>query len=111
MESPRQLGINANLVSVIQILCKAAFYALFGVAVRKHIILDVLFSLKCLVDTCRCFFSREDCAVIFTFDLVVGDMLNDHRSLLFVDKTDNLGDKFPRQIAPAEAGGRRADQD
>ena len=96
MKSPRKFCIDANLIGCIQVLCKSAFNALFRIAIGKHIVLDVLCRLERLVNACRVFLCREDCAVIFTLNLVVGDMLHDHCCFLFVDKANDLGDKFFR---------------
>ena len=79
VEAFGQLGIDADFIGCIQILGKTPLYAFFRITVGEDIVLYVLSGLVRLVKTCLFFLCRKDRAVIFTLDLVVGDVFHDHR--------------------------------
>lgn len=98
MESTRQLGINANFLCCIQILCKPTFYTLLCRAICKDIILNCFGGMEGFLKVIHALVSREDSVVIAPFDGVVGDMIHNGSGFLFIDKPDNLSDEFFRVI-------------
>ena len=51
-------------------------------------------------------FCREDTAVVAAFNGIVGNMLHDHRSFLFFDQTNCLGNKLFRVVLIHGKGSR-----
>ena len=90
MEALRQLCINTNFLRSIQIFNKTTLNALFGRAIREHIVLNCLIRMKSLIKGLGTLFSRKDGTIITTFKLIVGNMFNNHGSLLFFNEFNHL---------------------
>lgn len=98
VEALRELCIDTDLVGGIQILGKLTLNALFRCSVGEHIILDCLGGMEGLVKALAALFGGKDVVFVGTADLVVGNMIHDHRGLLFVDELDDLGDELLRIV-------------
>lgn len=98
LKGSRQLSIDTHLVCRIQIFSKFSLNALIRRSIREHIVLNGFLCKKCLIKALRCLFSREDGAVIFAFNGVVGNMLYYHCSFLLIDEPDDLRDELLRVV-------------
>ena len=99
LKCSRKFCVNTYFFRCIQIFCKSSFNTLFSRTIRKHIILNCFFCKERLIKALRVFFGCKDCAIVFSFNSIVRNMIYNHCSFLLIDKPDNLCNKFFRIIS------------
>ncbi|MNR12335.1 hypothetical protein D3C85_1286850 [compost metagenome] len=89
-EATGQLGVDHHVITRIQLFDELPF----DIGIRHHIVVDMPPELlSCLAEVLLALAGGEDIQLEFVFGWVIGQVLDNHRGLLFVDKTNGLSNK------------------